>query len=84
MTDATVNIGADEEITIKEVIFLIRDILKSSVQINFDISKPIGQPRRKCDTTRAQKLLGFKAEIPFKDGLKNTIEWYLAQIQKST
>ena len=35
-----------------------------------------GQPRRALDTQRAKEYFGFEAEMPFKDGLKRTIEWY--------
>ena len=82
MPNQTVNIGADEEIKIKEIIFLIKDIIQSDVDIVFDTSKPVGQPRRKCDTTKAQQILGFKADVPFQTGLKNTIDWYIKSNRK--
>jgi len=77
MPKETINIGADEEIKIKEVVFLIRELTNSNIEVKFDTSKPEGQPRRKCDTKRAHSILGFKAQVPFREGLKQTIEWYL-------
>lgn len=77
MPHETINIGADEEIKIKEVVFLIRELTNSNIEVKFDTGKPEGQPRRKCDTKRAQSILGFKAQVPFREGLKQTIEWYL-------
>jgi len=77
MPHETINIGADEEIKIKEVVFLVRELTNSNIEVKFDTSKPEGQPRRKCDTKRAQSILGFKAQVPFREGLKQTIEWYL-------
>ena len=44
----------------------------------WDDSKPDGQPRRCLDTQRAKDAFGFTAEVPFEDGLKKTIDWYLA------
>ena len=38
--------------------------------------KPNGQPRRCLDTSRAKEKFGFVAEMEFRQGLKNTIDWY--------
>jgi GDP-L-fucose synthase len=42
----------------------------------WDTSKPNGQPRRALSTKRALELFGFKAAMPFEEGLKRTIDWY--------
>ncbi len=72
-----VNIGSHFEISIKELIGLICRIVGFTDKIIWDKTKPDGQPRRKLDTSRAYKEFGFKAETPFKEGLKETIEWYM-------
>lgn len=72
-----VNIGAGKEITIKELVEIIRDITEYQGEIVWDTAKPDGQPRRCLDTTRAFKEFEFKAQTPFKVGLKETIEWYI-------
>ena len=77
MPKETINIGADEEIKIKDLVFLIRELSNRHIEIKFDTNKPIGQPRRKCDTTRAQTILGFKVQVPLREGLKETIDWYI-------
>lgn len=77
MPKETINIGADEEIQIKDLVFLIRELSNRDIEIKFDTSKPIGQPRRKCNTTRAKKILNFKTQIPLREGLKKTIDWYI-------
>jgi len=41
-------------------------------------SKPDGQPRRRLDTSRAEREFGFRARVPFQEGSKKTIEWYVA------
>jgi len=45
-------------------------------EIVWETDKPNGQPRRCLDTQRAKERFGFVAEVKFKDGLKNTIDWY--------
>lgn len=50
--------------------------MEFSVDIQWDISKPNGQLRRKVSNKRAEEKIGFKPEINLKEGLKRTIEWY--------
>lgn len=71
-----VNIGAGFEIKIKDLAELIAKLTGFKCEIRWDASKPDGQPRRCLDTTRAEKLFGFKATTPFEVGLKETVEWY--------
>lgn len=73
-----VNIGTDEEITIGELIRLIIRLTGSSVRLQFDTSKPTGQPRRNGDFGKARKILGFEPRVPLEQGMKQTIDWYLA------
>lgn len=71
-----VNIGSGMEISIKDLVELIAKIMDFKGQIVWDSSKPDGQPRRKLDTSKAEKEFGFKAEVNFEEGLKKTIDWY--------
>jgi len=48
-------------------------------EIVWDSTKPDGQPRRKLDTSRAKAEFGFQAQTDFRAGLRQTIDWYLAQ-----
>jgi GDP-L-fucose synthase len=75
-----VNLGAGFEISIRELVELIADISRFRGDINWDTSKPDGQPRRSVDTSRAAELFGFRASTPFELGLRQTIEWYEAQL----
>lgn len=72
-----VNIGANFEITIKELASLVCKILDFKGTIVWDKTKPDGQPRRRLDTSLAKEKFGFEAKIKLKDGLKKTIDWYL-------
>ena len=48
----------------------------------WDTSKPNGQPRRMLDTTRAYERFGFKAQTSFDQGLQNTIDWYIENMEQ--
>jgi len=61
---------------IKDLAELIARLVGFKGKIKWDISKPDGQPRRKLDTSRAEREFGFKARMDFEEGLKRTIEWY--------
>jgi GDP-L-fucose synthase len=71
-----VNLGAGFEIQIRDLVELIARLMGFTGEIRFDPSKPDGQPRRSLDTSRAERLFGFRAKTSFEEGLKRTIEWY--------
>ncbi len=74
-----VNLGSGMEISIKQLIGFISRLMDFKGEIRWDKTKPDGQPRRMLDTTRAKREFGFEAVTGFEDGLKKTIEWYLAR-----
>jgi GDP-L-fucose synthase len=73
-----INLGAGFEITIKDLVTLIVRLTGFEGKVEWDATKPDGQPRRCLDTTKAARLVGFKAKVGFEEGLKRTIEWYRA------
>lgn len=73
-----VNIGAGHEISIKDLVEKISDMVGFDGEIVWDSEKPDGQPRRSLDTERAYKEFGFKAKTTFEDGLQKTINWFKA------
>ncbi|HNS79916.1 MAG TPA: GDP-L-fucose synthase [Kiritimatiellia bacterium] len=75
-----VNLGSGMEISIYDLVHLIAKLMDFKGEIVWDRSKPDGQPRRCLDTSRAEKFFGFKASVPFEEGLRKTIEWYTAQV----
>ncbi len=79
-----VNIGAGFEITIKDLVELIAKLTGYQGKIVWDSTKPDGQPRRMLDTSRGQKEFGFKAKTPFEEGLRETIQWYVANKEKTS
>lgn len=70
------NLGSGREITIRDLTNLVADLSNFKGQIQWDSSKPDGQPRRCLDVTRAREQIGFTAATPFEDGLRKTIKWF--------
>jgi GDP-L-fucose synthase len=79
-----VNLGSSFEISIKDLAELIKKIVGFEGEIVWDSTKPDGQPRRKLDTTKAEKEFGFRSKTNFKEGLKKTIDWYLVNREKNS
>jgi GDP-L-fucose synthase len=73
-----VNLGSSFEISIKELVETIAQLTGFSGEIVWDLSKPNGQPRRKLSTNRASEMFGFRSLTNLEDGLRRTIDWYLA------
>jgi GDP-L-fucose synthase len=73
-----VNIGSGSEISIKELAETVCRLVGFRGSLEWDATKPDGQPRRCLDTARAKQLFGFEASTPFEKGLAETIRWYEA------
>jgi len=73
-----VNLGANRETPIKELVELIARLTGFEAEIRWDTSKPDGQPRRSVDPTRAREAFGFEATMPLDEGMRRTIDWYRA------
>jgi GDP-L-fucose synthase len=69
-------LGTGYEISIKDLITLICQLMEYDGQIVWQTDKPNGQPRRCLDTQKAKVAFGFTAQVSFEQGLKNTIQWY--------
>ena len=70
------NIGADDEISIRDLSKTIVRLAGTGAKLVFDPKKPSGQPRRRCDVSKAKKAIGFKARVGLEEGLTKTIAWY--------
>jgi GDP-L-fucose synthase len=70
-----VNVGSDEELTIKELVEKLTKEFGFTGKVNWNADKPNGTPRRKLDNTKLKEL-GWKSKTSFDDGLKLTIDWY--------
>jgi GDP-L-fucose synthase len=71
-----VNIGVGEDIAIRELAELVKDITGYEGAIVNDTSKPDGTPRKLLDVSRLEGL-GWKAKIPLREGIEQTYRWFL-------
>lgn len=73
--DELVNIGCGEDITIADVARMVGEVVGFSGTLEFDTSKPDGTPRKLLDVSRLSKL-GWRAQIPLRDGIEQTYRWF--------
>lgn len=77
-----VNLGSGFEISIRDLATRIARLTGFSGELVWDTSQPDGQPRRCLDVTRAEREFGFRSRIGFDEGLRQTIDWYIAERAK--
>ncbi len=73
------NLGSEEEISIKDLVSLISELMNFQGDIIWDTTKPNGQPRRCVSNKKAEQKIGFKPQIKLRKGLQNTIDWFTKQ-----
>ncbi|TMK37618.1 MAG: GDP-L-fucose synthase [Actinobacteria bacterium] len=71
-----VNLGTGTEISIRDLASLIARLTDFNGRFEWDTTKPDGQPRRALDVSRAEAEFGWRAQMPFEEGLRRTIAWY--------
>lgn len=71
-----INLGSGIGVTIEKIAKTIANIVPAKPKLEWDISKPSGDPVRILSMSRAKELLGFRAKTPLEDGIQNTVEWY--------
>ncbi len=76
-SDEIVNVGVGEDIAIRELAALIRDVVGYAGEIAYDASKPDGTPRKLLEVSRL-RALGWRARIPLREGVAATYAWYCA------
>ena len=72
------NLGSGQEISIRDLTDLIKELVGYQGPVEWDSTKPDGQPRRCLDVTRVRKELGWQAKTPLRQGLKHTVDWFLS------
>lgn len=76
----TINVGCGEDVSIRELAELVRDIVYPQARIVFDRSKPDGTPRKLLDVSRLQAL-GWRARTPLAAGVRSTYGWFLENVE---
>ena len=70
------NLGTGTDITIAELAAMIAEITWFEGDIIYDTSKPDGTPRKLLDVSRVSEL-GWEAQIPLREGIEATYQWFL-------
>lgn len=78
-TSEIINIGYGEDYSIKEIVEIVKDIVKYEGKIIWDVSKPNGTPKRLLDSSKLFDL-GWNPKIPLHEGLQQTYEWFKKNI----
>ena len=76
------NLGTGKETTIKELVESISELTNFKGKTIWDITKPDGQPKRFYDMSKFKEAFGYVPSTDLNKGLKETIEWYLNNIDK--
>jgi len=71
-----INLGSQGEISIKNLVEKIKNIMKYDGEIKWDTTKPNGQPRRCVGNRKLREQFNFKPEVSLDEGLKKTISWF--------
>jgi len=74
-----VNLGSGMEIGMRDLAALIARHTGFAGEIVWDSTKPNGQPRRMLDVSRAREEFGWRASVPFDEGIARTVAWWLAE-----
>ncbi len=75
--EGPVNIGVGKGISIKELVDKIVGYIGYTGTIRFDKSRPDGAPYKTVDGTRGEKLLGWRPQIDFDKGVRETVDWFM-------
>lgn len=76
--DYFVNIGVGKDIKLKDLVYLVKNIIGFNGEIRFDLSKPDGTPRKLLDVSKINQL-GWKAKTGLEEGIRKTYEWYVSR-----
>lgn len=76
------NLGTGEEISIAGLLGIIAEETGFRGRVEFDPSRPDGQPRRRLDPARARCEIGFEPEVTLREGLHRTVAWYVTEHER--
>lgn len=71
-----INVGWGEDVTIRELAGIVREVVGFGGELVFDITKPDGTPRKLLDTTKLRQL-GWQPRITLQEGIASTYDWFL-------
>jgi len=71
-----INVGTGEDLAIRDLAEMVRDVVHPEATLRFDTSKPDGSPRKLLDVSRLRGL-GWAPRVPLRDGIEETYRWFL-------
>jgi GDP-L-fucose synthase len=74
--DEHVNVGTGEDLSIRELAEMVRDVAAPGIRLEFDLSKPDGMPRKLLDVSKLRGL-GWRHQIGLREGIESTYRWFL-------
>jgi GDP-L-fucose synthase len=75
-----INVGIGSDLSIRELAEMVADVVGYQGELQFDSTKPDGTPRKLLDVSKLHGL-GWREEIPFRQGLEETYAWYVQQLE---
>jgi len=75
-SEQLINVGWGEDISIRDLALLVRDVVGFTGDIEFDASKPDGTPRKLLDVSRLRSR-GWSPRIPLREGIESAYRWFL-------
>lgn len=75
-----VNVGSGEEVSIRDLVHILADVVGYQGRIEFDTSKPDGTPRKIMDSSKIHAM-GWKHRTSLREGLKSAYEWYVSGLK---
>jgi GDP-L-fucose synthase len=76
-----VNVGTGQEVTIKDLAYMVKEVVGFTGEIRFDSSKPDGTPRKLMDNSKLASM-GWKYKTPLQEGLKQAYQYFLEEEHK--
>jgi GDP-L-fucose synthase len=80
-SEEIINVGIGEDISIRELAQIVKEVVEYTGEIRFDSSKPDGTPQKLLDVSRLNAL-GWKARLSLREGIKSTYHWFLENQEK--
>jgi GDP-L-fucose synthase len=75
-----INVGVGKGISVSNLANLIKEIVGYKGDLVFDATKPDGAPHKTMNTDRMRQILKWEPSMSLKEGIANTVEWYLENV----
>lgn len=75
-----INIGSGEALSVRTAVKTILDVCDHNVTPEYDETKPSAIPYRMLNTTKYESVFGKRKGLSFREGIKNTVDWYKSKI----